>query len=80
VSEGRFNCDCMDKLDETLEPSFYHADRSLMFNMKGGFEWEVMLIPLGKYDPPKGTKRPKQPRIIMKYCPICGTQTGERNW
>lgn len=71
--EGEFKCECVEKLNATLEPLFYYVDRSLMMNLKLGTEAEVMLIPLGRYSAPKGTRR-----IIMKFCPICGTRTGDK--
>ncbi len=72
---GSFNCSCIEKLNRLLEPQFLYVETGMMFNLKTGKEWTVMTIPLGKYDVPKGKKRPRPPRIIMAYCPMCGTKT-----
>lgn len=73
---GRFNCSCIEKLNRLLEKEYFYVDTGIMFNMKLSQEWTVMTIPIGKYDLPSGARnRRPPPRIIMAYCPMCGTKT-----
>ena len=75
--EGKLNCKCIEKLDKALEPMALYAMRSIMFDFKNNEEADVILIELGKYDWPKGKdRRPKPPRIVANFCPMCGTKTG----
>lgn len=70
---GKLNCDCVKKMDETLEPHNAGVDTAMMFSMTTMHEWVTMILPVVKLDP---KKRSRLPKIAMNYCPMCGTKTG----